>query len=119
MSDPQQIEKDLREYLEKEPNLRKADKLAYLQLLFMKHFGFNKLTHMINKRDLGDVISGAKQTYVNLPTNAAISGISVDKSELPNVAVIEAFINYLNRNSLLIKPIKFDFTDADEFEAQE
>jgi hypothetical protein len=119
MSDPQQIEKDLREYLEKEPNLRRADRLTHLMVIFNKHFGLSQLDHMVNKKDLGDVISGAKQIFVNLPINASISGTLVDKSELPQVAVIESFISYLNKNSLLKKTVKFDYRDSDDFEVIE
>jgi hypothetical protein len=112
MSDPQQLEKDLREYLEKEPNLRRADRLSYLMIIFNKHFGLSKIEHLVNKDDLFGIISGAKQEYVRQSTHLNLSGKPVDKSESPHVAMIESFISYLNRQSLLKKAVRFDYTDT-------
>ena len=111
MSDPQQLEREIREYLEKEPNLRREDRLAYLKAIFNKHFEFNKLEHCVNTYDLNEIISGAKNNYSNKRVPVRITKRQVDSSELPHLAIIESFIGYLNRNHLLKKLVKFDYTE--------
>lgn len=110
MSDPQQLDRELREYLEKEPNLRRDERLAYLNAIVQKHLEMSKLEHLINKRDLFDILSGAKSAYSNFSLPISVSGRQVEPGEAPNVAVVESFISYLNRMNLLKKTVKFDYT---------
>lgn len=110
MSDPQQIEKDIREYLEKEPNLRREDRLQYLRVLFDKHFSLNKLDHVVNYSDFQSIISGAKSAINNLNVPLTVTRKRIESYELANVAMIEAVVSYLNKNQLLKKQVKFDFT---------
>lgn len=114
MSDPQQIEKDLREYLEKEPNLRKEDRLAYLKTIFHKHLEINKLEHIVNSRDLFQIVGYAKTFLTNVKLPMRISKKQLETTEATHVAMIESFIAYLNKNNLLKKLVKFDFTDYSE-----
>ena len=108
MSNPQEIERELREYLEKEPNLRRDERLVYLRTIFNKHLEFGKLEHVVNAGDLFDIISGAKSNYTKAPLPMRISKRPIDSSELPHVAMIESFISYLNKMSLLRKVVRFD-----------
>jgi len=111
MSNPQQIEKDLREYLAQEPNLRNADKLKYLQAIFEKHLEITKLEHMINKNDLYEIVSMAKNQFSNQKLPVFITGKAIDLEGCKNIAIMEAFINYLNNKHLLKKLVKFEYTD--------
>lgn len=111
MSDPQQIEKDLREYLAQEPNLRNADKLRYLQAIFEKYLEISKLEHVVNKGDLYEITSMAKNRFSNQKLPMFITRKAVEPEEFRNIAVMEAFINYLNGRHLLKRLIKFDYTD--------
>lgn len=116
MSDSQ-IEKDLREYLEKESNLRREDRLKYLMAIFDKHFTFNKLDHLATRHDIFQVISMAKSVYASFSLPMYISQKKMDNSELTPVAIIESFTNYLNKHNLLKKLVKIDYTDnSGEFE---
>lgn len=120
MSDPNEVERDLREYLEKEKNLHRQDKLEYLRLLFDRHFQMKKLDHLITKNDLFGIISGAKSEYNNISLPLHISGRKVDTSELTAIAMIEAVVSYLNKNHLLKRLPKLDYTDASgEFDTVE
>jgi len=110
MSDPQQIEKDLREYLEKEPNLRKDDRLAYLKVIFGKYFAMSQIPHSINYRDVQEIIDGAKRQFTNARLPMHVSGKKIEGQELVNVAVIESTVSYLNKHSLLKKLAKLDHT---------
>lgn len=111
MANPQQIESDLREYLEKSDNLRNADKFQYLKAIFEKHFATEKLDHMLTKRDLFLIISGSKEEFTRQRANPHVSGKEVDKTDLRVLAVIEALVTYLNRNQLLKRLVKIDYTD--------
>lgn len=111
MSDPQQIEKDLKDYLEKEPNLRREDRFNFLKAIFDKHFEIHKMEHVINAGDLFEMLSSAKGGYANHRAPMFISRKRIESSESVHVSVIESFITYLNKNKLLRKFIKFDYTE--------
>jgi hypothetical protein len=111
MPDPQQLDRELREYLDKEPNLRREDRINYLKSMMNKHFEFLKLDHMINRRDLYEIVAGAKSNFTDRRVPVRISKIQVDQSELTTVAIVESMLAYLNRNNLLKKQVKFDYTD--------
>jgi len=114
MSDPQQIEKDLREYLQKEPNLRRDDRLTYLITIFNKHLDMNKLDHVVNYKDLLHIISFAKSLMGSMKLPVRITNKQLETSEATHVALIDSFVSYLNRNNLSKKSIKFDHTDYSE-----
>lgn len=111
MSDPQQLDRELREYLEKEPNLRREDRLVYLNLIFNKHLEISKLEHIVNSHDLFDIISGAKAAYTRFYLPIKITRKQVDNSDIANVAVIESTLSYLNKLNLLKRLVKFDYTE--------
>jgi len=111
MSNPEQIDKDLREYLEQEPNLRRDQRLEYLKAMFHKHFEISKLEHIMGNYDLYSVIHSAKDEFVKLKVPMQISKKPIDSSDLRHVAMIESFIIYLNKNHLLKKLVKFDYKE--------
>ena len=109
MSDPQQIDRDLREYLEKEPNLRREDRLVYLKSIFNKHLEFGQLGHMINRSDLYEIMSNAKNFFTKTSFPIKVSGNELYPGEESNVLVIESVLSYLNKSNLLKKIIKIDY----------
>lgn len=111
MSDPDQIEKDLREYLEKEPNLSRGDRLTYLKTIFHKHLEINKLEHLITYQDVFLILGEARQQFIRLKTPVNITRKILDSHEAVHIALMEAFILHLNSKKLLRKLIKFDFRD--------
>ncbi len=111
MSNPDDLDRELREYLQQEPNLSRGDRLAYLKVIVNKHLEFNKLDHVVNSFDMYGIISGAKQAYSNFKLPMKISNRTVDSSELPHIATIEAFSSYLGKMNLLKKVVKFDFRE--------
>lgn len=111
MSDAEQIEKDLREYLEKEPNLSRADRLSYLKTVFNKHFEIGKLEHLITYKDLFLIFADAKVQFVHIKTPINVGNKKLDNSEVVHMALMEAFIMHLNRMKLLRKNVKFDYRD--------
>lgn len=111
MSDPQQIERDLKEYLEKEPNLRREDRFKYLKAIFDKHFEIHSMDHVVNAGDLFEMLHSAKSGYANHKAPMFISRKRIEANEVGHVSVIESFITYLNKNKLLRKLVKFDYTE--------
>lgn len=111
MSDPEQIEKDLREYLDKEPNLSRADRLTYLKTIFHKYLEINKLEHIVTYKDLFIIFSEARTHYVKMKTPVHVSKKTLEPSEAVHVAAFEAFLLYLGRTKLLRKIVKFDFRE--------
>jgi hypothetical protein len=111
MSDPQQIEKDLREYLEKEPNLSRQDRLAFLQTIFHKHLEINKLEHLVTQQDIFLIFSDAMKHYTKLKTPVRIGKKELDPNEAVHIALLEAFLLYLGRTKLLRKLVKFDYRE--------
>jgi hypothetical protein len=108
MANPEEIERELREYLEKESNMRHADKLPYLMTIVNKHFGLDKIDHIVNYYDLDQTISGAKSVYASTSMPMNISGRELTPAQTNYVLVLEAFMAYLNRNKLLKRLIKFE-----------
>ena len=111
MSEFDEIERDLFEYFKKEPNLRKEDRMAYLTTIFHKHMELEKLDHVINHYDYFNILSEAKKFYTKMRLPICISKKELVPNETTHVATIETFIRYLNRNNLLKKFVKFDFTE--------
>lgn len=109
MSDPKEIDTDLRDFLSKLPNLRNEDKLNYLRAIFDKHFTFTKLDHMINRGDIREIVSTSKANYVRLSPTTLITGQEIESGEFPAVATIEALLTYLTKNNLLKKLVHVDF----------
>jgi len=110
MSNIQQLDTELKEYLEKEPNLRREDRLSYLRAIMGKHLEMSKLEHVVNNYDLFSIISGAKTAYSRLNLPIKITKKQVDSSDVPSVAMVESVISYMNKNNLLKKLVKFDYT---------
>lgn len=111
MSTKEQIERDLIEYLDKEPNLSRQDRIVYLRSVFTKHLEINQLEHVINSYDLSTIISQAKGIQSNVKLPMRITKKQVDGHEIVHVSVLEAFIRYLNKMNLLKKLTKFDYTE--------
>jgi len=111
MSDPHQLDRELREYLEKEPNLRREDRLLYLNSIFNKHFELMRLEHVVNSSDFFEIVSNAKNNFTKLKLPVRITNRQADSGELIHIALIESFLSYLNKMKLVKKLIKFDYTE--------
>lgn len=111
MADPNEIERELRDYLEKEEHMRHADKLPYLMLIVNKHFGLDKFDHIMDYHDLDMTISNAKGVYAQTSMPMNISGKELSPSQTNYVLVLEAFVSYLNGKKLLKRLVKFKHTE--------
>jgi hypothetical protein len=111
MSNPDQLDRELREYLEREPNLGTNERLLFLRSIFSKHLDFNKLEHIINTTDFANIINTSKVEYANLRLPMKISKRLVDNTDYPHVAMINSVISYFNKHSMLRRTVRFDDRD--------
>lgn len=111
MSELQEIERELREYLEKEPNLKRDDRLTYLMSIVNKRTKINKLDHLINNADYFKILSQAKSNYISMKLPVRISYKELEANDALHIATVESVLMYLNKNNLLKKFVKFDYTE--------
>ena len=111
MSELQEIERDIREYIEKEPNLRREDRLSYLISIFNKRLELTKLDYVVNHHDYINILNQAKNFYIKMRLPVRLSRKELLASEAVHIAMLETFISYLNKNNILKKLVKFDFTE--------
>jgi hypothetical protein len=108
MANPEEIEREFRDYLDKEGNMRHADKLPYLMIIVNKHFGLDKIDHIMDYHDLDMTINNAKSVYAQTSMPMNISGKELTPSQTNYVLVLESFVSYLNGRKLLKRLIKID-----------
>jgi len=109
MSDPAQIEQELRAFLEIEDNIRKSDRLPYLMAIINKHFGTDRIDHMITYHEFTGMLSVAKTVFATTKMPLNISNKEVSGVEFNYILMMDALIGYLNKNRLLKKLVKFDY----------
>lgn len=110
MADIEQIERELKAYLEEEDNLSKQDKFTYLKAIFDKHYTLEKMDHMIHIKDFNDIVSYAKSRFADTALPMRISDKEVHMSEAANALMIDSVIVYLNKMKLLKRLVKINFT---------
>jgi hypothetical protein len=108
MSDPKQIEQELRIFLANEDNIAKSDRLEYLMAIVNKQFALDKIDHLVIYYDLNDIIGRAKTAYAKTSLPMNISKHDVRDQEANYVLVLETFIGYLNKHKVLKRLVKFD-----------
>ena len=109
MANPDQIEQELRAYLDEEGNLSKQDRIIHLKAIFDKHFGMDKADYLINGSDVKDIIYKAKITYADQALPIFITKNEIFPSEVAHVLIMESLINYLNKVKLLKRLVRFDY----------
>lgn len=109
MANLARVEEDLHEYLTKEPNLRREDRVKYLKAIFQKHMETDSLQHVISARDLFTLVSIAADRAASCPAYVEISGEKVSGHNPIHIGMIESFIGYLNKHSLLRRGVGFEY----------
>lgn len=111
MADPKQIEQELLDFLDKESSIRKSDRIVYLMAIIEKHFALDKINFMVDYSDIQELISSAKSKYATAKMPVKISHKEISNAETNYILVIDAFIGFLNKNKLLKRLVKFNYTD--------
>lgn len=110
MANMEEIERELRQYVEDSKNLDQQDRYIYIKAIFDKHFALEKTTHVLTVSDFQDIVSNAKTSYANTVMPMKISKRVMYPNESSQVLLIEAAIMYLNKMSVLRKLVKIDYT---------
>lgn len=68
-------------------------------------------SYLIDKKDLQHIVSCAKDKmfYLKMPIN--VSGVEVDRGEMPTIAILESVLMFLNSKKLLTNLVELDYTD--------
>lgn len=110
MANMEQIESELRQYIEDAQNLSRGDRFTHLMAIFKKHFEMEKTEHQLTMGDFHDIVSYAKSQYVHTTLPMRISKREIYPSEVANVLMIEAVIAHLNKFKILKRLVKIDYT---------
>lgn len=109
MANLEQIELELRAFLEEAGHLSKQDQFTHLKAIFDKHFAMEQTEHLMDIGDMRHMVTYAKSQFINTNLPLRISKKEVFPSEVPHVLLIEAVIVYLNRFKLLKRRTSFDY----------
>lgn len=110
MANMETIEAELRQYLNDAEHLSRQDRFTHLMAIFQKHFAMEKTEHLLTMGDFHEIVSYAKSHFVQIPVPATVSKRDIYPSEVPHLCMIEAVIMNLNKNKVLKKLVKIDYT---------
>ena len=81
------------------------------------------MTYKIDKKDLFNIVSNAKDKYFHISTPTFVSYKEVDRGEMPQMAMLESALMFLNAKGLLKELVEIDYTqdydDNDSLDLQE
>lgn len=106
----EQLDVDIRRFIENIENQSQNDKVQTLRDLFDKYLHLNTSDYMMDSYDLNTIISNAKNKFANdtFPIYLGSKKRLVSQHDLPNLCVIEATVGHLKKNGCLKKMPKFD-----------
>ena len=108
----EELDREIKAFLEKSDNMNSQDKLDALRNLFVKHMQLEESCYIMDNHNLFNIVSGAKNVFANdLPTTVSIQGKKVQYEEKRIISVISATIGELRRIKTLRKVVKFKFDD--------
>jgi hypothetical protein len=113
----EQIEVDIKRFLENIDSQSANDKVGSLRTLLDKYLHLTTCDYMMDYHDFRTIISGAnsKFQHSSLPVHIGKKKQQVRQEDFGNFCVIEATISHLNKNDCLKKLAKFDKRE-DKFE---
>ena len=106
MSELEDIERDILDFLSKVDSLKHSDRKELLTLIFKKHILTNKSDVMLSYDDFQMVVSNAKTLYTQIAfpvklTDERGNTKDVTGNEIANFCVAESMISLLNRKEAL------------------
>jgi hypothetical protein len=106
----EQLEVDIKRFLENIENQNENDKLQTLRNLFDKYLHLNTSDYLMDHSDLFSIISSSKKKFSeeNVPVKLGSNKRVVNQQDLPNLFIIEATIGHLKKKDCLKKMAKFD-----------
>jgi hypothetical protein len=106
----QQLEVEIKRFLENIENQNHSDRISTLRNMFDKYLHLSTCDHMMDRHDLTSIINSAKSSFASktMPIHLGEKCQKVRQSDLSNLCIIEATISHLNQNNCLKKLAKFD-----------
>lgn len=109
MSDPIQIEQEIRDFVETQNDVIRSDFVPNLMKIVNKHLAEENIEHMIVYDDLAKIFDRAKGMYAGATWPTLISGREIKEIEFIYILVMESFTGHLKKNNLLKRLVKFDY----------
>lgn len=106
-----ELDYEIKEYLEKIDNMSYNDKLDALRNLFIKHLQLENSEFILNKYNLNSIESSSKREFTEMPTKLILKGTLVSPEKRKILAIIQATIGELRHIKTLRKVVKFKFDD--------
>lgn len=110
MNDPKEkIRQELSEYVAMEEHCNKEDRIKLLMAIFEKSFVFTKTLHLITADDILLISSLAKNKYGEMSVPMFVGDKKMAYDDLRIIALVEAFIGYMNLNHLSRKEVQINY----------
>lgn len=106
----EQLEVDILRFLENIETQNTSDKIQTLRHLFDKYIHLSQAELLLDAHDLAVIVNNAKSIFASqsMPVHVGPNKRLISPVDLPNLCVIEATIEFLNKKDCLKKMIKFD-----------
>lgn len=111
MSIKDEIEQEIWKYLDKEDNLSREDRKAYLTAIFDKHFTIDSLPFKVQYLDIQMMIDMAKKDMLSVRLPVVISEKTLEPYQAPHISLLESFIGFLTKNGLLRKTVAINYSN--------
>lgn len=107
MNLPEEIDRDIIDFLDKIEHLSVNDQREALRLLFIKHLHLENSDFFLGKYEFNTIISKAKTNFVQQSTKPVIEDLEIRQEHKHILAIIEATIGELRHLNILHKIVKF------------
>ena len=109
----EQLNVDIKRFFEQIENQNTDDQAKTLRNLLDKYIHLSKADYLMDSHDLRNIIGSAKSLFAQktFPMFLGEKTRKVDPNDQPNLCVIEATIQHLNKNDCLKKLPKFDYRE--------
>ena len=103
----EELERDIKDFVDKIDKMNDNDKLEALRNLFIKHLHLEEAEHFMNKFNFNAILASAKSHFVDLSNATHIDESKLTPEQLPNYCVMLATIGELRKEKVLHKVVKF------------
>lgn len=110
MSAKEEVEREIREYLEKHDNMIPMDRVKYLMAIYDKQFLFNQMAYELQYHEIINIISMAKSFAGKQTLPVIISEKHLEPQKTAHVAFIESVLAFLNASGLLKKLVQINYS---------
>jgi hypothetical protein len=103
----EEMENDIRHFIEKCDNLNDNDKRELLRSILAKHLHLEGAEFNLTKFNFINIMSKSTKNFVDLAVKTRIQDKELTPAQLPTYCIINATIDELRKEKILKKPVKF------------